>query len=121
MTSAGLVIFLAARPIARLFVEDDAVITDAVSFIRVLAACQPLMAIDFTLGGALRGAGDTRFPLVTVFLGFYLCRLGFAGLVTFALGLDVPWLWLALVGDYLVRSVLKGWRFHSGIWKTVTV
>ena len=121
MTVCGIVIFVAARPIARLFVDDDAVVTDAVSFIRVLAACQPLMATDFTLGGALRGAGDTRFPLAAVFLGFYVCRLGFAGLVTFGLGLSVLWLWLALVGDYLVRSVLKGWRFRSGTWKQVVV
>ncbi|HYV57164.1 MAG TPA: MATE family efflux transporter [Candidatus Nitrosopolaris sp.] len=121
MTACGIVIFIAARPIARLFVNDEAVVTDAVSFIRVLAACQPLMATDFTLGGALRGAGDTRFPLAAVFLGFYVCRLGFAGLVTFALGLSVPWLWLALVGDYLVRSALKGWRFRSGTWKQVVV
>ena len=121
MTVCGIVIFVAARPIARLFVDDEAVVTDAVSFIRVLAACQPLMATDFTLGGALRGAGDTRFPLAAVFIGFYVCRLGFAGLVTFGLDLGVLWLWLALVGDYLVRSVLKGWRFRSGTWKRVAV
>jgi len=121
MTAAGVLIFAAARPIARLFVDDAAVVADTVSFIRVLAACQPLMALDFTLGGALRGAGDTRFPLVAVFLGFYVCRLGFAWLVTFALGLGVGWLWLALVGDYLARSVLKGARFRSGVWKTVAV
>jgi putative MATE family efflux protein len=121
MSLCGVVIFVAARPIARLFVADEAVVADAVSFIRVLAACQPLMAIDFTLGGALRGAGDTRFPLVAVFLGFYLCRLGFAGLTTFALGRDLVWLWFAIVGDYLVRSLLKGWRFRTGAWKTVAV
>ena len=121
MTAAGVVILVAARPIARLFVADAAVIADTVSFIRVLAACQPLMALDFTLGGALRGAGDTRFPLLAVFLGFYVCRLGVAWLVTFALGLGVVWLWLALVGDYVARSVLKGARFRSGVWKTVIV
>src|SRR5206468_3958445 len=121
MTAAGVLIFAAARPIARLFVDDAAVVADTVSFIRLLAACQPLMALDFTLGGALRGAGDTRSPPVAVFLGFYVCRLGFAWLVTFALGLGVGWLWLALVGDYLARSVLKGARFRSGVWKTVAV
>src|SRR5438094_880954 len=46
---------------------------------------------------------------------------GFAWLVPFALGLGVGWLWLALVGDYLARSVLKGARFRSGVWKTVAV
>jgi Na+-driven multidrug efflux pump len=121
MSVGGVVILAAARPIAGLFVDDPEVIADAVSFIRVLAAAQPLMALDFTLGGALRGAGDTRFPLVTVLLGFYVCRLGFAWLVTFAFGLDVVWLWLALIGDYSARSVLKVWRFRSGVWKSIRV
>jgi putative MATE family efflux protein len=121
MSVAGVVIFVAARPIATLFVADEAVIADAVAFIRVLAAAQPLMALDFTLGGALRGAGDTRFPLVSVVLGFYVCRLGFAWVVTFALGLGVGWLWLAVLGDYAARSALKAWRFGSGAWKLVRV
>jgi putative MATE family efflux protein len=119
MSACGVLIFAAARPIARVFVDDPAVIAAAISFIRVLAAVQPLMAIDFTLGGALRGAGDTRFPLVAVFLGFYLCRLGSAAVVTFGLRLDVVWLWLALVGDYLVRSVLKAERFRSRAWQRI--
>src|SRR5262245_1991113 len=121
MTAAGIVIFAAARPIARLFVDDEAVVADAFSFIRVLAAAQPLMAVDFTLGGALRGAGDTRYPLVTVLLGFYVCRLGVAYLVTFSLGLGVVWLWLAVLGDYAARATLKGRRFRSGAWKLVRV
>jgi len=121
MTVAGICIFVAAEPIARLFVDDPAVIADAVSLIRVLAAAQPLMAIDFTIGGALRGAGDTRFPLVAVFVAFYGCRLGFAYLVTFWLHLGVFWLWFALVGDYIARSALKGWRFRSGRWKAIRV
>jgi putative MATE family efflux protein len=121
MTAAGIVIFVAARPIARLFVDDPEVVAEAVAFIRVLAALQPLMAIDFTLGGALRGAGDTRFPLAAVFIGFYVCRLGTAWLVTFGLGLGVLWLWLAIVGDYLARAVLKSWRFRSGAWQRINV
>jgi MATE family, multidrug efflux pump len=121
MTAGGVCVFAAAEPIARLFVNDPEVVADAVSFIRVLAAAQPLMAIDFTVGGALRGAGDTRFPLVSVFVAFYGCRLGFAYVVTFWLQLGVFWLWFALVGDYVARSTLKGWRFRSGRWKTISI
>ena len=33
------------------------------------------MATEFALGGALRGAGDTRFPLLAVFIGLFLFRL----------------------------------------------
>jgi putative MATE family efflux protein len=121
MTAGGAILVVTARPVARLFVTDPAVVDAAVPFIVVLAAAQPLMAIDFALGGALRGAGDTRFPLAVALLAFYGCRLGSAWVITFRLGLTIEWLWLALVGDYLVRSVLKVWRFHSGAWQRVRV
>lgn len=121
MSVCGLVLFLAARPIAVLFVDDAGVVTDAVSFIRTLAAAQPLMSIDSTIGGALRGAGDTRFPLVAVFVGFYGCRLGFAYLAAVVLHLTLPWVWFALMGDYLARAGLKAWRFRGGNWKRIVV
>jgi putative MATE family efflux protein len=121
MSAAGLVIFLAARPIARAFVDDPDVVEAAVSFIRVLAAAQPLMAIDFTLGGALRGAGDTRFPLLAVLVGFYACRLVFAYVAAYAIGASLFWVWCALVGDYAARVVLKTWRFRSGRWTLVAL
>lgn len=93
MSAAGVLIFVAARPIAALFVNDTAVVDDAVSFIYALAAAQPLMGIDYTIGGALRGAGDTRFPLITVFVGFYGCRLTCAYLAAMVLHLSLPWVW----------------------------
>jgi putative MATE family efflux protein len=121
MSAAGVVIFVAARPIARAFVDDPEVVAEAVTFIRMLAACQPLMAIDFTLGGALRGAGDTRYPLVAMLIAFYGCRLGSAWVVTHVLGLDLLWVWAAIVGDYVARVALKGMRFRSGRWKEAVV
>ena len=121
MSSAGFLLFLFAGPIARLFVDDAAVIEDTRWFIYALAVCQPFMAIDYTLGGALRGAGDTRFPLATLFVGLYGCRLVVAWLVTHVLHLTTPWLWLAMVGDYAARAALKTWRFRSRAWQRVRV
>ena len=121
MSACGAVLFVAARPIATLFVDDATVVEHTVSFIRTLAAAQPLMAIDFTLGGALRGAGDTRWPLVSVFVGFYGCRLAFAYVAAVVMHLSLAWVWFALMGDYLARSALKAWRFKGGRWKHVVV
>lgn len=121
LSAGGLIIFLAARPIARVFIDDPAVIRDAISFIRILAIAQPLMAADFTLGGALRGAGDTRFPLLTVIVGFYGARLGFAYLAACVWSLSLTWVWAALLGDYVARAALKAWRFQSGRWQHARV
>lgn len=121
MSATGLVIFLEARTIAEWFISDESVLVSAVTFIQILAAAQPLMAVDFTLSGALRGAGDTRFPLYVVLIGFYTFRLGFAYVATFVIKSTDFWLWFALMPDYIARCVLKGWRFNSGRWKTIQV
>lgn len=121
MSACGVAIIAAAEPIAAAFVDDPVVIRDTVLFIWALGISQPFMAIDFTLGGALRGAGDTRFPLVAVFIGFYGCRLGCAYLVAHVFHWDLQWLWFSLVGDYIARAILKSWRFQSNRWQTVAV
>ena len=121
MSFAGCLIFIFSSQIAGLFIDDPRVIADAVPFICVLAIAQPLMAIDFTLSGALRGAGDTRFPVIALFVGFYICRLTFAYTVTTVLSLGIIWLWSALLGDYLARSIMKTLRFRAGAWKSIRV
>ncbi|NQZ96073.1 MAG: MATE family efflux transporter [Myxococcales bacterium] len=116
MSIFGLLIVLAAEPIARFMIDDDEVVRLSVVFIYILGSVQPLMAIEFTLAGALRGAGDTRFPLYTVLAGMLLVRSTLA--VTFSL-LDLPveWIFAALIGDYIVKASLLTWRFHSGRWQ----
>lgn len=118
MTLIGLVIVGLAEPIARLLVDDEEVIKHAVTFIYILGAVQPLMAIEFALGGALRGAGDTRFPLKTTLVGLIGVRLAFAALAT-SIGLPVVWVYAALIGDYLVKAAMLVTRFRGGRWKTV--
>ncbi len=121
MTAAGVLFLAFATPIARLFVDDAAVVADTRWFIYMLGLCQPLMAVDYTFGGILRGAGDTRFPLLTLFAGLYGFRLAFAWVVTHGLGLSLPWLWSAMIGDYAVRSTMKAWRYRSRAWQRVRV
>jgi putative MATE family efflux protein len=121
MSGAGLLLLVFAGPIARLFVDDAAVVEDTRWFIYMLGLCQPLMAVDYALGGALRGAGDTRFPLATLFVGLYGFRLAFAWMVTHVLHASTPWLWAALIGDYAARAALKAARYRGRAWQRVRV
>jgi Na+-driven multidrug efflux pump len=79
------------------------------------------MAVEFALGGALRGAGDTRFPLVSILAGLFVFRLGAAVFVAEPLFGTVTAVWLCLLVDYTVKAVLLGARFASGAWKRVRV
>src|SRR5690606_18786653 len=49
MTAFGLAIVLTARPLARLMIDDEAVVELTVTFIYVLGSVQPLMAIEAAL------------------------------------------------------------------------
>ena len=77
----------------------------------------PFMAVDFSLAGGLRGAGDTRFPLIATLFSLIGVRCGLAAIATY-LALPVVWVYAALMGDYLVKASMVAWRFKRGRWKT---
>lgn len=75
------------------------------------------MAIDFALSGALRGAGDTRFPLLTTCSSLVGGRLLLA-LIFSRMGLRVEWIYGALIADYLIKVVMLVGRFRSMRWQS---
>jgi putative MATE family efflux protein len=115
MVVFGAAIVAFADPLARFLIDDPEVVRLTVTFIWVLGSVQALMAIEFTLGGALRGAGDTRFPLVTVLCGLFGARIALAALCAW-LGLAVEWVFAALIADYVVKASLLSRRFRSRRW-----
>ena len=119
MGALALPVILFATELANLFIGDEPLTVGyTVQFIYVMGAMMPLLAIEFAIGGALRGAGDTRFPLVATFIGLILVRCGLAAAFTW-MELPVGWVFAALVGDYLVKGVMLVTRFKRGRWKTV--
>jgi Na+-driven multidrug efflux pump len=119
MGTLGVIAIAFARPLAAFFIGDDPVTIDyTVQFTWMLGAMMPLMAVEFAIGGSLRGAGDTRFPLVCTFLGLIGMRCTLATLFTF-FGLPVVWVYGSLIGDYVLKAVLLLWRFRSGRWQYV--
>jgi putative MATE family efflux protein len=120
MVGLGAAVALAAPFIARLMIDDAEVVRLTIVFIYILGAVQPLMAIEFTLGGSLRGAGDTRFPLVTTLTGLVVVRVVLAGFFAW-LDFSVEWVFGALIADYLIKAIMLVWRFRSGRWQRVRV
>jgi putative MATE family efflux protein len=114
----GLFFLLAREPLARLFVPNDpAVVNEMQPFMLMLGLAQPFLALHFTLGGALRGAGDTVTPLWAAILGNWCFRVPLAYLATYALGLPVFYVWLTIPLDHFVRATWMAWAFWRGRWQ----
>ncbi|MDD4307718.1 MAG: MATE family efflux transporter [Thermoplasmata archaeon] len=121
MCGIGAVMFVFAEPMARLFVPDTETIDYAALWIRLQALAMPAIGIHFTLSGALRGAGDTHWPLNVAILGMFVVRLPMAILLGFTFGLGILGAWIAFVVEYSVRAAIIAWRFRLGAWKTIKV
>lgn len=104
-----------ARDLAGFMIEDEETIQLTVVFIYIIAIAQPIMAVDITLSGALRGAGDTRFPLLATVCGIIFGRLlpAFAFLT---LGFSVHWIFAVMILDYIIKSSMLLRRYRSRKW-----
>ena len=117
-SAAGAILALFARFFLGLFTNDQAVIAAGVGALIVIGVAQPAQAVNFTMGGALRGSGDTRFTLVTTIVNWFVVRLPLAVLFAIPLGLGLAGIWLAILVDYCVRAVILSLRFRGGRWSS---
>jgi len=118
--SIALLFFFFGRQIADIYTNDAEVTHMAAKALKIVALMQPLQSTQFILAGALRGAGDTRWPLFSTMIGIWCIRVVFAK-VFVALGFGLIGLWMAQLLDQLFRSVFIYARYTSGHWKMIKV
>ncbi len=124
MCAIGGLLMVFGGQITSLFVggEDaDDVVHIGRQLLLIFAFAMPGIAVSLTLGGALRGAGDTRAVLIIMAFSTWVVRLVPAYLLAVTLGLGVPGAWVMAVGDITVRSALMYGRFRTGKWKSIRV
>lgn len=121
MTCMGMLMVIFDDPIMRIFTNDPEMIAIGTDALRVIAFSQPFMAVSMVLAGSLRGAGDTRFPMVSTFLGVWLVRLPLGYLFGPVLGWGLSGIYIANVLDGVGRAVAQFWRYRSGSWRNIQV
>lgn len=100
---------------------DSVVHTAGVPAFRMNALFQiPLMMHIVYLYG-LRGAGDTRVPLVINLLGVFGVRVPIAYVCGIVFHLGLLGAWIGMVADVSLRAALLWWRYRSGAWTRVRV
>ena len=109
MSCAAVALLLIPHWIARLFTPDAAIIAAGVTLLRIAAFFQLFDGFQVVTTGALRGAGDTRTPMICHFAGYWIIGLPIGALLCFHFGLGAPGLWIGLsTGLILIGIVLVG-------------
>jgi MATE family multidrug resistance protein len=96
MTGAGVVLITLPEYVARVFTTDRAVIRTAVALLAVAAAFQLFDGIQTAATGALRGAGDTRTPMLCHLLSYWLIGLPLGYVLCFVVAWRAVGLWTGL-------------------------
>ncbi len=120
MGAVGLLLVVGGYPLMWLFNKDPAVIHAGQLVLVGAAVFQVFDAMSITYMNALRGAGDTRWPAVAVFLCCWVIFVGGGVLVRSflpELGLIGPW---AMCAAYIiVLGLLLRWRWRGGKWREI--
>lgn len=117
MAMAALAFVTIPETLAGLFTNDQEVITAAIPLLRIAAVFQISDALQVITAGALRGAGDTRWPLWSNLVGYYVIAITVGGVLAFSAGYGAPGLWWGLSTGLTSVAICLTWRFF---WLTAS-
>ncbi|MCJ7855063.1 MATE family efflux transporter [Lachnospiraceae bacterium NSJ-143] len=117
----GVFIFIFARQLAAIFTKTEELQDIIVPILRIVAIIQPFSALLQNMTSVLQGAGDTKFPMYSTFVGIWGIRdcIGFLFAVYFNMGLIGCWFAYSL--DVVIRGVLLLLRFNRGKWQKIKI
>lgn len=136
MSLMGVVFYTLAEPMFLLFCPAPGqapIVREGVPVLRLVAFVMPALAACIILTSALRGAGDTRVPLIFTIVGFFAVRIPLAYFLTLSevnlgplgvwpgVGLGLIGAWLAMISDIGLRGIFFMARFASGRWQRIQV
>jgi MATE family multidrug resistance protein len=112
MACSGSVFVAVPNLIARLFTPNPAVIRVGAQLLLVAAAFQLFDGLQTVATGALRGAGDTRTPMLANFVAYWLMGLPFGYVLCFRFGWGALGIWIGLCGGLMIigSALLITWH-----------
>ena len=116
-----LVFVFGAEPIYLMMHNQPEVVRVGAPAFRLAGFFQLPLMVGIVYFASMRGAGDTRFPMLVTLVSTFMLRVPLAWLfgVTFGWGLYGAWLGMCI--DMLVRGSAAAARFASGRWASIRV
>jgi multidrug resistance protein, MATE family len=123
MSLAGVVMITIPERVLRLFTAEQEVITAGASLLMVAAFFQLFDGIQAVATGALRGAGETRIPMITFLLAYWAGGVPLAYYLVFHGGFGVRGLWFGFCFALITIGIvlLLVWRKRSRNFRKLRV
>nr|MBC8253194.1 hypothetical protein [Ardenticatenia bacterium] len=122
MAFLGMIFVFFGPAIVRVFgVRDPELANMATTAIRISALELFGLCSVMILSGCLRGAGDTRTPMIVTIAGTFLFRVPITYLFAVVLNGGLKGVWLATAVDWSMRSLIMFVLYKRGKWKTIEV
>jgi multidrug resistance protein, MATE family len=115
MVAAALLFLLAPRPVMEIYSHDERILKLGAHILMIVAAFQIFDGCQSVATGALRGLGETRFPMLTNFAGYWLFGLPLGAWLCFGLHWGLPGLWIGLTLALIAIAflLLRRWQNAS--------
>ena len=116
------VLFFVFAPVIYTRMQSNSDVTSiGVPAFRLMALYQIPNAVLIVYVNALRGAGDTRFPMYCSLIGNLLVRVSIGYLCGVVLNGGLMGAWVGMGADNILRAILVSWRYRAGRWVKIRV
>ena len=117
----SLFIFFGSQTLAEFYSTESEIIQNTMIALTIVAFVQPFQSHQLITSGALRGAGDTVWPLIAIFVGSIVIRVSLGYIFVNIIGLGLAGAWYAVFIDQFIRWLIILFRFKSGKWKNIRI
>lgn len=112
----GVILFFTGKYLMGIFTEDPNVIHIGAMVLCVNAFLEPGRTFNLVIIGALKGAGDTIFPVIMGVFSMYLIGVGLGYTFGIGLGLGLAGIWIGLLLDEWIRGIIMYFRWKKKKW-----
>jgi|SRR5690625_11776 len=115
MISIGIIVFAFPTFFVQMFIREPESVEFAVTYLRIMAFCFPLLGINFVLNGVVRASGAMYQVLVLNLISFWILRYPLTYLFSEIYGeIGIP---IGLGTSFFISSILASLYYKFGGWQ----
>ena len=116
---AGVIVFIFAQGVMGVFTQEPELIRVGAAFLRWLSPTYVFTALWMVLSRSLKGAGDTRSPMVITLIALFGLQIPSVLILVLALNMGTNGIWMGMAFSNVIAGLMTYYRFNQGKWKDI--